>query len=226
MKKFVLIIVILILLILSLVTRNFAEIGIKNGINITDLHISIRIPYLKFQPGWTWLFGVFYAFNLSKNAALQPEIFYTQKGGISKETFSGESITTNHKLSYIELPVLLKFKIPLESPTQPVFLLGPYAAYRLSAKAVQTAFGGRENINLEKYTKKWDLGLILGAGLEFNFKKIRLLLETRYSFGFTNIARDYQYVYYEFNSGDSIKNSSFSILLGVVLSPGKSVPKR
>lgn len=214
MRKLVLIILLLILLILSLVSRGLAEMGIKTGINKTDLHFSIRIPNVSFDSRSTWLIGLFYAFNISKHVTLQPEIFYAQKGGISKETFSKEVITINHKLSYIEIPLLVKFKIPNKSFIKPLFFFGPYAAYCLNAKAEQTAFRETEEIDLEKYIKKWDFGLVFGAGLEFNLKGMNFLVDARYSFGFTNIARNYDEIYYEFTESDFIKNSAFVILIG------------
>lgn len=214
MRKLILIILLLILFILSIVSRNFGEVGIKTGLNSTDLHLSIRIPYVTFDSRRTWLCGLYYSFDIFKHVSIQPEIFYAPEGGISHETLSEVAVTIHHRLSYVKVPLLVKLTPPVGSIVKTSFFIGPYTAYLLKAKAEENAFEEKKDIDLKPYIKKWDLGLVVGAGLEASLKRVKLSLEARYSVGLTDIAVNYKELYHEFTGKDSIKNSAFVILIG------------
>jgi hypothetical protein len=183
--------------------------------NMTSLNFSINIPHTSFSPKTQWTVGGFYCIKVSHVIDLQGELFYAQEGGVSKEIFGDEAITTTHKLTYIKIPLLIKFKLANNPRLLPVFLAGPYAAKRISAKAEQTGIGEVRQVDLKNYIKKWDFGWVLAGCLQWELKNLALSVEARYTIGFTNIAQGYQEIYHEFLDSDHIKNHSWTILFGI-----------
>jgi len=78
--------------------------------------------------------GVFKSFSLSEKFNIQPELFYTVRGGDASEDFLFENVIFKMKISYLEFPLLLKYRIPVTSKSKLVLFWGPYAAFKLKAK--------------------------------------------------------------------------------------------
>ena len=67
--------------------------------------------------------GVFLAFNLGKMITIEPEILYTMKGGTVEDT-TGEYSEKIYG-DYLEIPLLIKVKIPLPGIKPVVLFLCP-----------------------------------------------------------------------------------------------------
>lgn len=128
---------------------------------------------------------------------LESGLYYTERGGKKFVNHYGDVQT---RLSYLELPVLIKYGITLNPSvfdTNELVLLpfvGPTFAFGVGGKTKITdmdgerhkhdAFGSKDN----RY-KRFDMGFKFGVGLEYNM----LYLELGYQLGVANISNDDNY---------------------------------
>jgi hypothetical protein len=195
MKRFLILILVMMLFAVSASAQSLKYIGFKGGLNIFK-------PYGGDvgDAGYYYAYAVggFYSHIFNEVFVLQPEIYYSVKGG--KETDEdGESTL---KLGYIDIPVLLKVNFPMEGKSwAPNLYAGPYLAFLTGAD--------RDGHDVKGAFKSTDFGLIIGAGADFEMGEGKRLLniDIRYSIGFTEI--------YDI-SGQDIKafNNGFQFLLG------------
>ena len=109
-------------------------------------------------------------------------LFYTEKGG--KGSYEGNKFTYN--LNYLEVPLLLKYDIPVDRSfcVQPFF--GGYLACGVGGKIKD--YGDRKAFSSfdDDGFKRFDGGLRLGLGAQYDL----LYLEVAYEFGLANICND------------------------------------
>jgi len=153
------------------------QFGIKVGGNMakpTGADVQDPMETINSRIGFTG--GIFLAFNLGKVVTIQWEALYTMKGA----TFVALDDSYTDKLygDYIEIPLLLKIKIPLPV-IQPFVFAGPSVGFKLSEKAELD--GVPVDVALLKNN---DYGAIFGAGLNLgrNF-----MLDVRYSLGLQKV---------------------------------------
>ena len=156
-----------------------AQFGLKFGANtaqITGADAEDLAGTLSSKVGFTA--GIFLAFNLGKVVAIQWEALYTMKGA----TFVALDDSYTDKLygDYIEIPLLLKIKIPLPV-IQPFVFAGPSVGFKLSEKLVEEG----EDVPLDEVLfKNNDYGAIFGAG--FNLGR-SFMIDVRYSLGLQKV---------------------------------------
>lgn len=147
-----------------------AQFGIKGGLTFNTIDISNASGTFDNATGFVG--GLSYGFRLGDNLGLQPELLYIEKGG--------ESGNADVSLSYMEVPVLLRFMAPT-GRIQPFLLGGGYAGFKLSddcsVKQAGECLGDLEST---------DFGLSLGAGLRFG-GTTGITLELRWDRGLTDI---------------------------------------
>ena len=192
MKRILVVLVVLMMFAVSASAQSSKALGIKGGVNLFKPYGDdvISIDYYT-----SFAVGVFYYHAFSEIFVLQPELYYSVKGG--KET--GGSVL---KLSYIDIPVLLKFNLPLEGKSwAPNLYAGPYLAFLMGADV--------DGHDVKDNFSSTDFGLVIGAGADFHLSEGKHLLELdfRYSMGFTKIYDADQQDIEAFNNG-------FQFLLG------------
>jgi len=145
--------------------------------------------------------GIFVAFNLGKMLTIEPEILYTMKGGSIEDPADDYS----EKISgdYLEIPLLIKVKIPLPG-IKPVVFAGPAVGFKLKEKY---EYNGEEIPLTEKILKNNDYGAIFGAGLDIGR---HFMIDVRYSLGLQKIINAVG----EGTSPD-IKNGVWSATIGI-----------
>ena len=160
------------------------QFGIKAGGNMakpTGADADDIADTLKTKVGFVG--GVFIAFNLSNSFSIQTEVLYTMKGATYEYTDVEETVEEKLYGDYIEIPVLLKFKL-LAGPVRPFIFAGPYVGFKLSEKL--TVMG--EEIPLEEaILKNNDYGAIFGGGLQLGRG---FHIDIRYSMGLQKIIDD------------------------------------
>ncbi|TFG54751.1 MAG: PorT family protein, partial [Candidatus Aminicenantes bacterium] len=112
------------------------------------------------------------------------------------------------QLDYIQVPVLLKLNIIPAGPIRPFICAGGYGAYLIKAKGIMTVDGVPEGTTLTADYQKYDYGVVGGAGLTFKLPGIAISVEGRYNYGLKNILVDPA-------AGDSLKNTSMMVLVGI-----------
>ncbi len=130
--------------------------------------------------------GAFANIGLARVVALQPEVLYNQMG--TKGEFGGTN--TRLKNNYIQVPVLLKLRLPLGA-VYPNIFAGPSFGFRNKARYTITDTETGESIEYgTTAVKKHDFGGVVGAGVDINAGPVFFTVDGRYGFGFDEINND------------------------------------
>lgn len=153
----------------------------------------------------------------SPNIAFHPEVMYWQ-GGTSANL---GSIDGTFKMDYVQIPVLLLFRVPSEgSQVVPMFYIGPSFGVKMGAKVKVAAGGQSGEVDIEN-AKSLDVAIAFGGGAEVAMGANRLTFDVRYTLGVTKAFEeamvqedDKLYVTWDDGSAPSIMNGTISILVG------------
>ncbi len=183
------------LIILMTVCVPAADIGldIKSGLNLTsldgytydNLYCSAEKKVLNGFVG-----GLGIQIGLNKWFAVQPEMLFSSKGVKVTEEFADESFSEISKLTYLSLPVLFKFRIPVKKVRFNISA-GPEFSFNLSSEHEwlfdESKYGRtQDSRDCKDETSSFDFGAAMGCGMEFIFGFGRLLTDFRYTHGFIN----------------------------------------
>jgi len=169
-------------------------------------HFSDQWPYGKF--GLTA--GGYFVFNLNKYLGLQADLLFSQKGYqydfVDYDAISASMgwVTNKFTFSYLELPLLVKARLP--GRYSPYAVAGISLAMLLSV-TVDNVY--EETLAQEAYDLFWgdnfdlldwgweyntlDAGIVAGAGIDILLGSILLNLEARYTLGFLPVSAFYDY---------------------------------
>lgn len=185
-----------------------AEFGLRLGTQRLDSDSQALRPKV----------GLYYAFSLGKGGRflLQSEIYYSsfrfEYAGTTYEGSSAANKQTRYfdDLRYIEVPVVIKYRLPQLGDVQPVIILGGYAAFRLSEGQPEYDFSERNpeywSVFIAPLIREYagiESGLVVGLGVEHVGSKTRLCFDVRFNIGLTDLA--------------SVKNSTLINLYGTRL---------
>lgn len=148
--------------------------GIKAGVNVSD----INMDDIESSTQTGYVAGLF--MNLSSPLLhLQAELLYTsRKSELGAVSPSSYNVETN--MHYLQVPVLVKFGLPLPMVSPSVYA-GPAAA--IPIKSEMTDRGG-DWVDVNDFNQDLVWSLILGADLKL-FDK--LIVDIRYDFGVTDV---------------------------------------
>jgi len=173
-----------------------AEIGIKGGVSLSGLQSSTGdyrhvlgyemngLSGGKFLTGFQA--GLFKTFDLSKRFQIQPEINYALRGGNGSTTYLYDDIVCKVNIFYVEIPVILKYKILTGRTFSSAVYAGPYTALKLKAEK-QTRIWKEEEATALPNVRSFDYGLILGLDVEYALGSGRALVDLRSGVGLNNI---------------------------------------
>jgi len=185
--------------------KNF---GFKGGVNFSNIHgRDVEDSKIKFG----FIGGVFYDFPVNTQFSVQPEVLFSMKGW----RFEDNDFDYKYwgKLSYIEIPILGKFKLNSINNVIPIVYFGPCFGFNVSAKyrVEHSYYEDYTDTGTIDYMNVFEFSLVPGVMLEFND---RFVFDFRYSIGLTDI--DHFEDEYE-GDYDPVKNSVISLMLGVKL---------
>ena len=178
--------------------------GIKGGLNLANI-TGDDVGDTSMKMGL--VVGGSLCYNITEIFAIQPELLFTMKG--AKETIEGEDGYL--KLSYIEIPLLLKVNLPTEGKIDPMLYAGPGFGILMSSKISN---GGE--VDMKDMTKSFDIGIIAGAGIAYQLEKGAITVEGRYEVGMTTIDNldDAALDDLDLTDQPDIKNSVISFMVG------------
>ena len=105
----------------------------------------------------------------------------------------------------LEIPVLLRWNVPIQGRVHPSLALGPFASFELAERFKTTgAVEGSKSVSILKNT---DYGVAFGAGIGVDMGPARWLLEGRYDLGLADIG--------PFLGSEPVHSGAFSLLAGV-----------
>lgn len=155
-----------------------ARSGIKGGLNLSNLYID-DVEDENVRAGFHA--GIYTQLLLAPGFAIQPELLYATKGAKADYNLAGIQGESKFNLNYIDLPVLLTFKLGDAADIH----IGPYISYLLGVNTSTDGDLGSSRTELDRDDyEKWDYGLAGGLALNFN----PVTIGVRYNYGLNEIA--------------------------------------
>jgi hypothetical protein len=201
--------------------------GITGGLNITRIHSNVPNvvesgELRRFSARQRLAIGGVLGLSLGDHLCLQLEPMYLEKGGVLEGEFE-----LFIKYSTLEIPLLLK--LSFGDKWQPHFFLGPSCSIVLDSEWVFTLGDRRIGVDSGNVTRRFDLGIVLGAGIGFPLWKGTVFLNCRYNLGLLNTikAGTIELETFTFSTtieifeNDEIKSEGFQIMVGYTLPLGK-----
>ncbi len=141
--------------------------GIKGGVNVANVNGNVSDQLSDWKSTVGLCAGIFLELNLARVLTIQPEVLYTVKGA--------EAGMGKLRFDYIEIPVLLKLRIPVGS-FHPFVFAGPAFGYNLKAVL--------DGIKIKDMPRA-DYGAVLGGGLQMGRA---IHIDVRYTMGLRKLA--------------------------------------
>ncbi|MBE0567161.1 MAG: PorT family protein [Krumholzibacteria bacterium] len=181
--------------------------GIKAGLAYytftgADKEIGGVAPDL--EPGLA--VGAFVTLALGPGLDLQPEILYVQKGA----QYESNGYTFTFDLDYLEIPILLKYRLGTGGGVRPSLFAGPAFAIKLKAEGTESGPGGSETVDYGDQTNALDVGLAFGAGLGIPAGANLVTFDARYTLGLTDWPDPA-----DVDEELSMKNSGWLVMAGI-----------
>jgi Outer membrane protein beta-barrel domain len=183
--------------------------GVKAGLNIA----TVGGRDAGGQSVTSFNAGIFGTFNVAGLLALQPELLYSIKGykmsyaelaKIGPVPVGAGDVTS--KISYLEIPVLIKLNTSSFRIIKPNIFAGPEIAFKLNG--TMTAGLSSQGQNITNVTST-DFGIIVGAGADINLPMATLIVDIRYDYGMR--------VLYSYSNPPDLKNRVLSLNAGIEL---------
>ena len=137
--------------------------GIKGGANVANVNGDFVDALGDWKSTVGFCGGIFLELNFGRVLTIQPEVLYTMKG---TDTADGGKL----KFDYVEIPILLKLRIPTGS-VHPFVFAGPAFGFTLKAAL--------EGLEVEDFPKS-DTSAVLGGGLQLGSS---FHIDVRYTMG-------------------------------------------
>jgi hypothetical protein len=209
----------------------FGQFGFKGGVALSGYQPSQNIsteythdyrPFLGYEVEWIQndegspdvglQAGIFYTQTISKYFAIQPEVNYTQRGIHFYKT-ELYNISYNLNVDYIEIPVLLKYIMPLDWTVVPSLLAGPYFSFTLGANRTLD-FGEESNTQSVSGIKNFDYGLVFALVFELADFPASPMLELRFNLGLANTMQQSKEYISLYKDPGTVKLYALSLLTG------------
>jgi hypothetical protein len=147
--------------------------------------------------------------------AIQIELMYAQKGSELEGQFfldeNGQPVNGKVKFNaaFLEIPILLKLKIPTPGALTPYLFAGPDIGILLSSNQEFEAPGFSQEIDTKETSSSTDFVLDVGAGLGFGAGPLELMFDVRYALGLSDLNDDPA-------SSAKIKSTGIQIMVGAL----------
>jgi hypothetical protein len=168
-------------------TKSKLMIGVRAGLNLSYLRIDNQNDGSGFAEGAQAGLFVKYAFN--DWVAVSLEAAWSQSGarkmryssGTGAASYDGDAFL---QLNNMQFNPLVQFKIPVLSVYEPYLFAGPSFNVNYLNSIYTNKFTPKDATN---FTTGLDLGLLVGAGVDFNLRFATLTLDARYRHGLNDI---------------------------------------
>jgi hypothetical protein len=159
--------------------------GFKGGMNISNLRAD---PQELEESGSLrgYAFGIWWGVplsGLSRRLMIQTEAIFSMKG--DSESASGYTASTH--LSYFDLPILAKFDLLPDAPVLPSIFVGPSLGFNLTANSSLEGEDSEVEVDVKDQVGVFDLGLVVGGGLDFARGGRTFGVDLRYTRGMSDI---------------------------------------
>lgn len=192
-----------------------AAVGIKAGANLAGLSGGDGTETVTGLAA-----GAYLGFGLGDRLALQIELGYGVRGGgdvaIGANALDDAASPSDLRLSYVEVPLLLRAGYPGER-LLPSLFLGPYAAFLTSCRL--TLEDGSEGACDDEDRSAWfeprgtDYGMVVGGGLDLAMGESTVFVDVRYALGLLSIQGG--------SNGMDLRNAGLTITGGFAIPLGR-----
>lgn len=184
------------------------QFGVKGGLNLStfggadsdDFGSDLKMKLGLMAGGWA-------DFPLTSSLSVQPEALLVTKGAKQSDEIFGADLKVSYNLTYLEVPVLLKWTRDRAADSSPFLYAGPSLGLKLRAVVKASTDDEGETDDLDDM-KTTDFGVVLGGGVQFG----RYSVDGRLSRALTTLHSEGRE-----NSRFDIRNTSVAILVGVAL---------
>ena len=190
-------------------------VGFRFGINVSD--VGGEVPSssdIGTRTGFA--VGLFGTVPLRYSLALQPEVLYTQKGLSTVATVRDDAgmaigmLDVRVELTYLEFPVLLKYRLLLGQGPSFSLYAGPQVSFELAERLIVDGIEGSQE---SAQFRSPEYGFALGADVETPLLGLDGLLGIRYSRGVGSVIENQGNAL----EGSDVYNQSLSFFLGIHL---------
>lgn len=186
-------------------TATKAQTYVQGGLNLANITKTNDGQTEKNNLLTTFNAGILTRFGLSKTADIESGLLFTGHGSKAETYFNGgnDYVKSTFNPFYIEVPVNVVVKAPLDKTTSLFFHAGPYIAMGVAGKSKTDSkigpltssssqsikfsndnpFTSQQDDAAYDKLKRFDFGLNLGGGFEFE----HLILKLNYGFGLSKI---------------------------------------
>ena len=163
------------MLVLPRIAAADVKFGIKGGVNVANVNGNFADNVTNWKSRVGFCAGIFLELNLGRILTIQPEVLYTMKG--AEATLAEGALTGTGKLrfDYLEIPILLKVRIPT-GDVHPFVFAGPAIGFNLKA-AFQDITGSSSDV---AGMNKVDYSAVFGGGLQLGRS---IHIDARYTLG-------------------------------------------
>ncbi len=147
--------------------------------------------------------GLFLSISPLQFLTLQPEFLLQQKGALSENETSGNAIDI--KTGYLNIPLLVKMRIPIFRTIFPHIYGGPQFSYAFKSSYSAKRQDGSPIDNFVAL-QEMDFGGVIGAGMDIEVKHLFVTIDFRYGLGAINIIKE---------DALKLRNRDKAILFGV-----------
>ncbi|MEO1516512.1 MAG: porin family protein [Bacteroidota bacterium] len=184
---------------------SFAQfsLGARGGVHFStiDLPVLDQLDLINFKPALNTSIALVGEYKVTPNFSIQPELAYTRKGFVIKESFKigGENIPlpigirSDFRLNYVEMPLLFKYTFG-ERKVRAYVTAGPSMGYATSGRfKTRASILVDIPINNTKFDldnldfNRWEVSGTVGAGMSIAAGKGELFMDARYTHGFTDV---------------------------------------
>ncbi len=141
--------------------------------------------------------GAFLLLPLTEALSLQPELLYIQKGGHFSQPLSERYSVERYRLSYVQGLMLGRGALPLRGRLSAYAVAGLSldlalgGTVRRDARSAEGTFKDRIDLMAHNHLRRWDVGLVVGAGLGYRVGATgRLSIDLRYNPGLRSVFSD------------------------------------
>ena len=163
------------------------RVGLLGGVNFSTLR-GDDDEGLKTRTGL--LAGATVVKPFRNGLGLEIDALYSMKGAKADE--DGSSFVT--KVDYLEVPVMLRYDASSTGTVTPHFGAGVSLAYQVRCKVEESSGSMSVSANCSELEdeqditfKKFDVGIVAGAGVDFKSGSTTYTIGARYTFGLTDL---------------------------------------
>lgn len=202
---------------LAAVTAARAEITFGAKVGMTAASITETPEGWEDDAGYSFGFtgGGYLNYSFNRYLSIQPELLYSMKG--TEAVLVEDYLDLTVHFDYIELPVLLKYNLPLEGGFRPFVFGGPCIAYLLESELSVSTIILSADADFSSVSHTNDFAVVLGGGFACSIGDRLFTLDLRYQRGFTNVIVSGDFAINgdeQTIEADDIKNTNFALILG------------